>query len=111
SVHESLQKEFALPDGLADTTTWGEMASKNSSLTIPEGVSADAPFVQILDPATGTGTFLVEAIDQIEKHLKAKWRKQGRKDADVQALWNEYVPAHLLPRLNGFELMMAPYAI
>ena len=26
-------------------------------------------------------------------------------------LWNEYVPSHLLPRLHGYELMMAPYAI
>ena len=25
--------------------------------------------------------------------------------------WNDYVPAHLLPRLYGYELMMAPYAI
>lgn len=111
SVHETLQKEFDLSDGLADITTWGEMISKNTELTIPQGVSADAPFVQILDPATGTGTFLVETIDQIEKHLKAKWRKAGKKEPEVLDLWNEYVPSHLLPRLNGFELMMAPYAI
>ena len=25
--------------------------------------------------------------------------------------WNDYVPKHLLPRLHGYELMMAPYAI
>lgn len=111
SVHEILQKEFDLADGLADTTTWGEMIRKNTELTIPQGVSDEAPFVQILDPATGTGTFLVETIDQIEKHLKAKWRKAGKKEAEVLELWNEYVPSHLLPRLNGFELMMAPYAI
>ena len=29
----------------------------------------------------------------------------------IQAEWNQYVPEHLLPRLNGFELMMAPYAV
>lgn len=111
SVHEILQKEFGLADGLADTTTWGEMARRNSAIAIPEGVRADQPFVQILDPATGTGTFLVETIEQIERQLKGKWRKEGKKDSEVLAQWNEYVPAHLLPRLNGFELMMAPYAI
>jgi hypothetical protein len=25
--------------------------------------------------------------------------------------WHSYVPEHLLPRLHGFELMMAPYTI
>ncbi|HAM49927.1 MAG TPA: DNA methyltransferase, partial [Nitrospiraceae bacterium] len=30
---------------------------------------------------------------------------------ELPALWNKYVPEHLLPRLYGFELMMAPYAI
>jgi len=30
---------------------------------------------------------------------------------EFERLWNEYVPQHLLPRLHGFELMMAPYAI
>ena len=29
----------------------------------------------------------------------------------IKKAWNEYVPKHLLPRLNGFELMMAPYAV
>ncbi|TPM94232.1 type ISP restriction/modification enzyme [Mesorhizobium sp. B2-1-5] len=111
SAHEILQKEFGLPDGLADTTTWREMVGKNPELPIPKGVSPDAPFVQILDPATGTGTFLVEIIEQIETHLKDKWRKQGGKESEVLSRWNEYVPLHLLPRINGFELMMAPYAI
>ena len=37
------------------------MAKRNKQLSIPDGVSPDEPFVQILDPATGTGTFLVEA--------------------------------------------------
>lgn len=111
SAHEILQKEFGLPDGLADTTTWGEIVDRYAELSVPEGVSSDAPFVQILDPATGTGTFLVEAIDQIEAHLKDKWRKQGLKESEVLSQWNDYVPLHLLPRINGFELMMAPYAI
>ena len=32
-------------------------------------------------------------------------------EAQRLAAWNDYVPVHLLPRLFGYELMMAPYAI
>jgi predicted helicase len=86
SVDHLLKTEFGLPDGLADTSVDPETGE---------------PLVQILDPATGTGTFLAHVIDQIERTVKA------RPDAD----WNAYVADHLLPRLNGFELMMAPYAV
>ena len=111
SVDKILQDEFGLPDGLADTTTWGEMQARHPGLTLPKGVSPDAPFVQILDPATGTGTFLETVIDVIWQTMTAKWHKERKTDAQIRALWNEYVPKHLLPRLNGFELMMASYAI
>ena len=111
SVDQLLRTEFGLDDGLADVTTWGEMAKRHESLTIPEGISPDQDFVQILDPATGTGTFLVEAIDLIHSTLVEKWKEQGLRDHDVRELWNEYVPKHLLPRLHGYELLMAPYAI
>ncbi len=128
SVHEILQKEFGLADGLADTTTWAEFVQSPRfsvppasearreqtevwTLNIPEGVKPDAPFVQILDPATGTGTFLVEVIEQIHKTLVEKWTKEGKSNREQIEAWNEYVPKNLLPRLYGFELMMAPYSI
>ena len=111
SVDELLRTEFGLADGLADTATWGEMAKRHKDLKIPDGVSPDQGFVQILDPATGTGTFLVEVIDLIHKTLAAKWKAQGHGEKKIDALWNEYVPKHLLTRLHGYELLMAPYAI
>jgi len=111
SVDELLRTEFGLEDGLADTTTWGEMADRHKDLTIPEGVSPEHAFIQILDPATGTGTFLVEVIDVIHKTMVAKWKAQSHGEKKIEALWNEYVPKHLLPRLHGYELLMAPYAI
>jgi hypothetical protein len=86
SVDHLLKTEFGLADGLADTTVDPETGE---------------PLVQILDPAAGTGTFLAHVIDQIEAAVKA------RPGAD----WNAYVAEHLLPRLHGFELMMAPYAV
>ena len=57
-------------------------------------------FRSILDPATGTGTFLAEVV----KHVHKKFAGQ-------QGIWSNYVETHLLPRLNGFELLMASYAM
>jgi predicted helicase len=74
-------------------------------------ISPDEPFVQILDPATGTATFLVEAIDVIHLTLISKWQQQHLTDTQQRTAWNEYVAKHLLPRLHAYELMMAPYAI
>lgn len=120
SVHELLQTEFGLEDGLADTTTWGAMVKKHPGMKLPlltdepgekRTISSDEPFVQILDPTTGTATFLVEVIEVIHRTLTVKWQQQRLTDAQQRAAWNDYVPKHLLPRLHGYELMMAPYAI
>ena len=111
SVDELLRTEFCLEDGLADTSTWGEMVTRIDDLEIPEGVTPDQAFIQILDPATGTGTFLVEAIDLIHGTMIAKWQAEGHGKVKIEKLWNDYVPEQLLPRLHGYELMMAPYAI
>jgi len=111
SVDELLRTEFGLADGLADTTTWGEMAKHYNDIKIPDKVSPDQPFVQILDPATGTGTFIVEIIDIIHNTMAAKWQSQGHSKRDIDTFWNDYVPKHLLTILYGYELLMAPYAI
>ncbi len=111
SVDEVLRTEFGLKDGLADTTTWGEMIRRHPDLQLPDGAKAEDPFVQVLDPACGTGTFLVEVIDVIHRTLVTRWKLEGASERAVERKWNEYVPDHLLPRLYGFELMMAPYAI
>ena len=83
SVDELLRTEFGLTDGLADTATWAEMVERHKDLKIPDGIRADQDFVQILDPATGTGTFLVEVIDLIHKTLVAKWKAQGHGEKKV----------------------------
>lgn len=112
SVDELLRTEFGLVDGLADTSTWGEMAERHPDLKIPGDTAPDQAFVQILDPATGTGTFLVEVIEIVHATMMEKWKSEGvRSEKALNQRWNEYVPQHLLPRLHGYELMMAPYAI
>jgi len=56
----------------------------------------------ILDPALGTATFLYMVVSEIRKAIIS----QGQ-----QGMWNEYVAEKLLPRIFGFELLMAPYAV
>ena len=107
SVHERLQREFGLEDGLASTDTWGDVANRITGLNLPLGVKASDPFVSILDPATGTGTFLYECIAVIECTLKERWqrelKKADRNDPEIIARWQAYVPQHLLPRLVWFR--------
>ncbi|MBP6183046.1 type ISP restriction/modification enzyme [Flavobacterium sp.] len=95
AVDDILKTEFDLPQGLADT-------SKTKIKIDLQGkkVEQEVHKVQILDPATGTGTFLAETI----KHIHKKFEGQ-------QGIWSNYVETHLLPRLNGFELLMASYAM
>lgn len=115
SVHEFLQTEFGLKDGLASMDTWGDVQKRMQGLKLPAGVKENDTFVCILDIATGTGTFLYECIDVIERTMKEKWCKELKKknwdDQEIMDLWRTYVTKHLLTRLYGYELMMASYAI
>ena len=111
SVHEILQKDFGLEDGLASTITWGEYIKYHPEVKLPKNGNVNSPFVQILDPATGTATFLVEVIEVINKTLLEKWQKQSMPDETIKSEWQKYVQDHLLTRVYGFELLMAPYAI
>ena len=55
SVHEILQKEFGLPDGLADTTTWGEMVRKIQGPGDSQGRKAYGPLCPDSRPRRGHG--------------------------------------------------------
>jgi predicted helicase len=104
AVDDILKTEFDLPQGLADTSK----TKINVNTQTPDKRSAsgykqieqEVHKVQILDPATGTGTFLAEVIKQVYKKFKGQ-----------EGIWSGYVENHLLPRLNGFELLMASYAM
>ncbi len=110
AVDSILKTEFGLADGLAseETKTVKYMREKIRGQGMTEDTK-EVPAVQILDPATGTGTFLRQTILQIYDNFRAKHK--GESEEQIRKAWNEYIPKHLLPRLNGFELMMAPYAV
>ena len=78
SVDSLLKTELKKPDGLADDDTL------------------------ILDPATGTGGFLLTVLDHIREYVTTNY---GTGD------WNQYINAQLVKRLFGFELLVAPYTI
>jgi predicted helicase len=97
AVDDILKTEFDLPNGLADNS---KIKIKVNAQGQNKLIEQEVHKVQILDPATGTGTFLAEVI----KHIHKKFEGQ-------QGIWSKYVESHLLPRLNGFELLMASYAM
>ncbi|MDE3067699.1 MAG: N-6 DNA methylase [Verrucomicrobiota bacterium] len=97
SIDRLLKDRFNIKAGLAD----------HSKITVKRKqgereIAGETHRVLILDPATGTATFLYTVLDFIRSQFK-KRRNAGQ--------WGSYVHEHLLPRLFGFELLMAPYAV
>ncbi len=91
AVDDILQNEFDLQMGLADTS--------KTTITV-NNRKTDIHKVQLLDPATGTGTFLAETVNRIYDKFKGQAGK-----------WQSYVEKHLIPRINGFEILMASYTM
>lgn len=110
SVDWILKEKFGMKKGLADNSkvkvkikteaTKKVKGGKKKVEQVEEIVEKEIHKCLILDPAAGTGTFLYEVIKEIHK-----------KFARNKGAWGGYVKEHLLPRIFGFELMMAPYAI
>lgn len=115
AVDDILKSEFGVQEGLASTATKKIKYLRESKKRTDDYYRSmiedekQVPAIQILDPATGTGTFLRQTILQIYENFCTA--RKGMRKEQLQAEWNHYVPEHLLPRLNGFELMMAPYAV
>ena len=104
AVDDILKDEFDLPQGLADTSkTKVTVKVPTHDKRYAGGMrdyEQEVHRVQILDPATGTGTFLAEVVRQIHQKFEGQ-----------QGIWTRYATEHLIPRLNGFELLMASYAM
>ena len=105
AVDDLLKHEFGLSQGLADTSKIKKKVDtqhfdKRSQKYIQE--DKEYHKVQVLDPATGTGTFLAETI----KHIY----EENFKNIN-EGIWPQYVEKDLIPRINGFELLMASYSM
>ncbi len=101
SVDQILKRDFSLKEGLADSSIITiQVPSKRTIQESSKKTTEEYHKVQILDPACGTGTFLFGIIDQIRESF-----------TENEGMWLGYVSEHLLSRLWGFELLMAPYAV
>ena len=78
SLHDLLKTEFNKRDGLASDD------------------------VTLLDPATGTMTFLARAAREAVTEFETKYGSGGRED---------FIRQHILKNFYALELMMAPYAV
>ena len=101
SVDLILKERFDCAEGLADyqTTDYEVLEESDGE---QKRVTKRAHRVLVLDPACGTGSFLYAVIDQIRQYYR---------DSGNAGMWKGYVREHLLKRIFGFELMMAPYAM
>jgi hypothetical protein len=97
SVDHLLKEKFGLAEGLADRSRVTYTVKRNG-----KEYTEKSHKVLILDPACGTGTFLYFVVDLIRRRFMER-REAG--------MWQGYVRDHLLPRIFGFELLMAPYAM
>lgn len=93
AVNGILINELNIANGLANNTKI-KVVQNNSD------EEKEYHRVQILDPATGTGTFLAEVCNAIHDTYKGQ-----------EGLWPGDVINHLVPRINGFEYLMAPYTM
>ena len=106
AVDEILRAEFNLKDGLADTSKTvieieGAPSTDKRKQGKAETYQTEVHKVQILDPAAGTGTFLAAIVQEI----------YSKQFAGQEGIWPDYVKQDLIPRLNGFEVLLASYAM
>ncbi|TGK79218.1 DNA methyltransferase [Leptospira bourretii] len=97
SIDEILKSDFGIKDGLSDHSTF-EIEVKEPGEK--KAVKKKLHRVQFLDPATGTGTFIAELIRLVFKKFEGQ-----------EGVWSNYVENHLIPRIHGFEILMASYAM
>ena len=104
AVDDVLRHEFGLADGLADTgkvTIDWDTGQNDPKTGRAATIRKQVHRVQVLDPATGTGTFLAEVVKLVADRVRPR----------APGAWSSYVEDDLIPRLHGFELLMASYAM
>ncbi|TGL58566.1 type ISP restriction/modification enzyme [Leptospira jelokensis] len=97
SIDEILKSEFEISDGIADHSMIDVQIKEPGE---KKAVKKKLHKVQFLDPATGTGTFLAELISLVKHKFDGQ-----------EGIWSNYVENHLIPRMHGFEILMASYAM
>ncbi|SOB58963.1 conserved protein of unknown function [Pseudodesulfovibrio profundus] len=98
ATDDILKSDFGLKGGISDTAKTEIKVKDNRQ---KKYVTKEVHKVQVLDPAAGTGTFLA----QVVKHIF------DNQFVNMKGAWSQYVEQDLIPRVNGFEILMASYAM
>ena len=106
SVDHVLRTEFSLEDGLADRATWHDVQPVSAGCRTGCARRHAAPFIRVLDPAMGTGVFLLEVFDHVRRWWAACQAVDGVPAGSPSGNWEDYVADTLLPRICGQELML-----
>ena len=96
AVDHILRDQLSFPDGIADDTTWEDYTAR-TGIAVPESVDPTAPVIRALDPATGTGTFLLEWLRQSVGHAKGTERERRLREG--------------LARVDAFEIDLPGYTV
>jgi hypothetical protein len=101
AVDHLLKRDFGLPLGVADGGTWADVC-RHLGIELPDGTVADRQFVSMIDPATGTGTYLLEWLRVARESYVATHSEKG---------WSEHFGQVVAPAMHAFEYSVAPYAV
>lgn len=97
---ESLKRVAGLKDGISDSITLGQMY-ENESLSLSDGADPHEPVLQMLDPATGTGTFLLRWLHHLKQTKPKELGAVVKRIAAIELSMASYAVAHLK---TGLEL-------
>jgi len=108
---EILREEFGFAEGLADTATRQTSSTLSGSLLTRNADAGKEPFIRILDPAMGSGAFLLAVVRHVRATVQRATAHQSRQSHSTSRPWSDYVSASLLPRLHGCEIVPAAYVL
>lgn len=122
SIDVQLKTQFGLSLGIASVDTWEDVFRTRKMTSVPNTIHPQDVFVQILDPATGTGIFVLSVIRKIRNNLYEHWLDKGWSQAQMQQEWNAYVSGgvgidgdyrgkSVWSRLFACEVMVVPYCL
>lgn len=95
AVDHVLRTHLHLPKGIVDDSTWAEYCSR-VGIPVPETVDPTHPVVRMIDPATGTGTFVLE-------WLRAAFDATVGDSAESRAA--------ILDRVDALEINLSSYSV
>lgn len=90
---------YTPPQVVSSMVRWTDEVLRGPAYHLPQGLAS--PKVWLVDPATGTGTYLIGVLRHIAEQVKAD-EGEGAVTAHIHAA---------LKRIAGFEIQLGPYAV